>query len=124
MVVFVDEVDEYSTTLFRIGDNRGHRRQIGDDPVLEVEDKTRLGGQVGQPVPRARSGNPAQVDGILKPVEADFDPPRLPGVVMSMVRSSMVEDRPMASAWRTSSRIRACSDPDPDPDPDETLWHQ
>jgi len=39
MVVFVDEVDEYSTTLFRIGDNRGHRRQIGDDPVLEVEDK-------------------------------------------------------------------------------------
>jgi hypothetical protein len=33
-----------------------------------VEDEMRLGGQVQQPGPRARSGNPAQVDGILEPV--------------------------------------------------------
>jgi len=110
MVEVVDEGDEDPTALCRIGDDRGHSRKIGDDAVLEVEDELRVGGQVGQPVPRAWTRYPAQVDGIFEPVEADLDsswlPERRPVVVMSIVRSSMVADRPIASAWRTASRIR------------------
>jgi hypothetical protein len=38
-------------------------------------------------------------------------PERRPVVVMSIVRSSMVEEQLMASAWRTSSRIGSWSWP-------------
>ena len=99
----------------RVGDKRGHRRQVGGNCVVEVEGEVGLDSQVGQPVPRARPGGPAEVDGTFKPVEADLGASRLPGASTCRgdVDRALLDDdsgmgvtRPTASAWRTSSRIR------------------
>jgi DNA-binding transcriptional LysR family regulator len=63
----------------RVGDDRGRRRQVRGDGVLEVEGELRVGGQVGKPVAWPGTGDPAQVDVVAQPVEDDLDPPRLAG---------------------------------------------
>ena len=78
LVEVLDKVAEDATTLGWIGDHRRRRRQVGDDAVLEVEDETGIGGQVEQPGPWW-SGDPAQIDEIVEPVEGDLDPSRLSG---------------------------------------------
>ncbi len=92
---------------------------LSDDPVVEIEDELRLGGQVGQPVAGGGSKDPAEVNDVAQPVEGDLKfagapPERRPVVVMSMVRSSIVEQASMASAWRASflnrtSLVSACA---------------
>ena len=78
VVELVDEVREHLAPLGRIGDDLGLGRQVGHHAVLQMEGEVRVGGQVGQPVPGAGPGNPAQVDRIFESVEDDLDSPRLP----------------------------------------------
>jgi hypothetical protein len=78
-VELLGEDGEDAPALRRVDDDRGRRRQVGDEAVLEVEGELRLGGQVGQPVAGLGSGDPAQVDVVAQPVEGDLDPSRLAG---------------------------------------------
>jgi len=76
-VELLDEDGQDAPALRRVDDDRGRRREVGDDAVLEVEVEPRVGGQVGQPVAGLGPGDPAQVDVVAQPVEDDLDPPRL-----------------------------------------------
>ena len=58
----LDENGEDAPALRRIDDDGGRRGKVSDDVVFEVEGELRVGGQVGQPVARRRSGDSAQVD--------------------------------------------------------------
>ncbi len=49
-VDFVGEDGRDAAALRRVDDSRGPRQKIGDDTVLEVKGKLRIGGQVRQPV--------------------------------------------------------------------------
>jgi hypothetical protein len=62
-----------------IGDNRGSRRQIGDDVVLEVEDQSRIVRQIGEPIACSRSGNSTEKDVVFESVKADLNTTGLSG---------------------------------------------
>jgi hypothetical protein len=78
-VELLDEGGEDAPALRRVDDDRGRRRQVGDEAMLEVEGGPRLGGQIRQPVAGFGSGDPAQVDVVAQTVEDDLDPSRLAG---------------------------------------------
>jgi hypothetical protein len=57
----------------RVGDRRGPGRQIGTDPVLEVEGEAGIGEKVRMPAGRGTAGAAAQVSGARSSVEENLD---------------------------------------------------